>query len=827
MDRFLERLAALQGRRYGWFLIVGVLLGVASIPLMTRLELNSDWSALLPRETRSVRDLEQGRRRVGGLATLTVFVTSESADTAAMRRLAATLVPRLESLRGPQTKVRTVDWNVRAYAELVERHRQLYADLPDLITARDALRDRLEWERASANPMFIALDDPPPDPREVVRELVQKARAKQSRSTRDAEGFHVHRSGKLLAIYLRTDIAGGDAAATARLIARIDREVIALRPASFGRDLKVEYAGDLVVAREEHEAIAKELLIATVLTVVLCLLSIQLFFFRVRAIFLLGGSLLIPVVVTFAVAELAVDYLNAATAFLGSIVIGNGINPMIVWLARYFEERRNGLEPVAAVAATHRGVWSGTLTASAAAAVAYGSLVVTDFRGFRDFGIIGGAGMMICWLATALLLPAAVLLSERVRPISTERTKVRKNFYGVAISKLVFGAPRVVAAIALLLGIGGAALTARWVTGDPFEYDFRRLRSIREGSTRGSWLNARAKEIGLGGRAQNAMVLLVPAREDAAMVRAELERRRERAGREARYGRVRTIDDLLPKEQEAKLRVLAEIREHLLDARRFAREEDQRHIDEHLPAADLRPLQDADLPEDVARVFTERDGTRGRIVLVEPRRGATTWNGLNLVRMTEAIREVRLPDGSRPLLVGRGPIFADMLEVILVDGPKAVLVAFIATILLVLVTFRRMTERLLTLGGLLVGVLIMTGAMAALDMKLNFLNFVALPITFGIGVDYAVNVMRRYASEHAGGAGVPAAIRASLEETGGAVILCSLTTIFGYLSLYSSANLALNSFGQAMSIGEVACLAAAILMVPALQLMLGARAGSR
>ena len=31
-----------------------------------------------------------------------------------------------------------------------------------------------------------------------------------------------------------------------------------------------------------------------------------------------------------------------------------------------------------------------------------------------------------------------------------------------------------------------------------------------------------------------------------------------------------------------------------------------------------------------------------------------------------------------------------------------------------------------------------------LGVKLNFCNFIAFPITFGIGVDYAVNIMARY-----------------------------------------------------------------------------------
>ena len=51
-------------------------------------------------------------------------------------------------------------------------------------------------------------------------------------------------------------------------------------------------------------------------------------------------------------------------------------------------------------------------------------------------------------------------------------------------------------------------------------------------------------------------------------------------------------------------------------------------------------------------------------------------------------------------------------------------------------------------------------ARAARQFKLNFLNFIALPITFGIGVDYAVNIVQRYVRDarSAGGrCGAPAA----------------------------------------------------------------------
>ena len=67
------------------------------------------------------------------------------------------------------------------------------------------------------------------------------------------------------------------------------------------------------------------------------------------------------------------------------------------------------------------------------------------------------------------------------------------------------------------------------------------------------------------------------------------------------------------------------------------------------------------------------------------------------------------------------------------------------------------------IGGLLVGVLWMLALAMALGIKINFVNFIAFPITFGIGVDYAVNVMARYVGD--GGRDMVAALRG----TGGAV----------------------------------------------------------
>lgn len=811
-----ERLAELQHRSPARFLLVGLLLALGSLPLVAELGLDSAFTALLPEERPSVRDLEAVRSRLGGTSQLTICIQSKNVE--AMRRFAGDLVHRIEP-KLPEN-VRSVEWNVTAYEDFVTKHRALYADVADLEEIRDSLDERIEWEKANANPLFVSLDDEePPDPEEIIERMRKRAEERTGKRGKRG-GYFIHPVEDLLAIFLRTDIRGGDAEGTRALIAWLEEHVRGLVPERYAPDLRVEYAGSLLHEQEEHDAIARELTLATSLAVLGVLLVIVLFYRRFAPIPLMGIALAVPTLVTFAFAELAVDYLNSSTAFLGSIVVGNGINPNIIWLARYFEERRRGHGNDRALLETHAHTWLGTLTASCAAATAYGSLLVTDFRGFRDFGLIGGLGMLLCWLGAVLLLPAAVTLYDRVRPLRPPAD--RKGRYGVLFARLVITRPRAVLVASGLVALVSLAAAAYAVAQDPIEYDFRNLRSVREKSSRATILNGRVKEtVGSTGAGQ-AIVIVLDRESDVPTLKAELERKRDEQG--APYGKVRAVQDLLPRDQDAKRPIIGEVRKRLLEARAYANEKQQAHIDEHLPPETVTPLAVADLPAEVARPFTERDGTRGRLLFVEQKKSESLWDGRYLVRWAAALREVRLPDGSRPPLAGNAPVFADMIEVVWTDGPKSVLASFVATTALLSLGFRRLRERLLALTALLLGILWMGGTMALLGMRLNFLNFVAFPITFGNGVDYAVNVLRRFVAEQAADPeAVREAVRHAVEETGGAVTLCSLTTIIGYASLHVSSNKALNSFGTAMAMSELTCLAAAVLTMPALIVLSSAR----
>lgn len=818
------RLTRFQLARPGLIVALAFLLGALSIPFIAQLSLNGDFTALLPEHKASVQDLDQIRTRFGRQATLAIAVRAQTSTDA--RAFVRALAPKIEVLR--DLRVAAVDWNVRAFSGFVEKHRHFYAPLEDLEEVRDVLSDRLSYELGKANPLYVDLSDregPPPDPTDVLLRLERKAEDARSRMGRFPEGYFQHPERPLVVFFVRTTIQGGETAQVDALRAGIRAEIASLSPERFGEGgVEVFFGGEIMDIREEQAALERAVVWATVITVVLVLSAIYLFFMRVRSIPLLGLAVLPPVLMTFAVAEVAVDYLNASSAFLSSIVLGNGINPNIIWLARFFESRRSGRSLATSIADTHRATWAATLTASLAAGLAYASLVTTDFRGFRDFGIIGGTGMVLCWIAAYVLLPALVVLFERKWPmVSRGARDQRGGSYGRAFAGLVLRAPVPVIVASLVLAGLSIVEVYRAVRANPMEYDFRNLQSQRPPDSRTQWVNDRQGEIVDETTTGSAIAILVNTVEDVEHVRSQLLNYRTESSSRA-FGTIRTVWDLLPDQQEDKLEVLEELQEIMPKLARNASADDKKLIEENRLPDELALLAPEDLPEDIARYFAETDGTLGKIIFLEHHKSRNNWDGAYMVEWAEAARSVRLQDGGRPAVAGQPPVFADLLGAIWEDGPRAVGAAFVATALLLLLTFRRWGERVHTLGALLLGILWMASLMALAGIKLNFLNFVAFPITFGNGVDYGVNVMRRYVQEieRLGGDRLAAA-RLAIEGTGGAVVLCSLTTIVGYISLYTSSNRALNSFGASMAISEVTCVLAGVVTLPAVLVFLAQR----
>jgi uncharacterized membrane protein YdfJ with MMPL/SSD domain len=563
--------------------------------------------------------------------------------------------------------------------------------------------------------------------------------------------------------------------------------------------------------------------------VVAVLIAVILFYGWTRSVPALFLPLAVAAVWAFALASLppfGITALNSNTAFLGSIIIGNGINFGIIQLARYVEARRRGEGVEGALAIALWGTRKGTLSAALAAGVAYASLVAMHFRGFRQFGVIGGLGMALAWGTTFVLMPPLIAWLDRGRHAPRPRVQGRGLF--AALGRVVTARPRVFAAGATVVTLL-AIWQVRSFGRDQLEYDFSRLRR-RDTWAAGEGHWGKKMDVLLG-RYLTPTALLTDSPAEARAVAARLKAAAAVPPLAGMIASIRTWDDLVPPDEEAKAAEVGVIRRKLTpNVRAQIAPEDHAKLEKLIgkqgeagvPAAPAARIHAEEVPESLTRGLRERDGAAGRTVLVYPNPASTWWRGETITGFVKALREVAqapVETGGRPARVAGGhALSADIIASMERDGPLASLLAFVGVIATVLLVFRRGIATPFVIGSLAVGVLWLLAATMWLGIKINFINFIAFPITFGIGVDYAVNVMARYLRD--GGRDVAGAVRG----TGGAVGLCSLTTIVGYSSLLVAQNVGLFLFGLLAVFGEIACLTTAVVVLPAVLTLVRGRA---
>ena len=800
--------------------IIALLLAVPATArtVMLYANLRTSIEELLPRDAPSVRAIEELRARTPGLSYLGVLVeVGAPEDLPAAERLVDDLAARVAAY--PPELVRRARTGTAEERAFLERNAPLYIDLEDLRTIHARVLARRDHEVARA--MGTLMDDGEPPPSLDFSDLEKKYRSRVAAGDRFPDGRFSSKELGLTLLLIEAGSTPSGKSKPAALFARVQADLAALGgPGRYAPGLRVGFTGDVATNVEETSALMEDLSLSSVLVIVAVAAAIVLYYRWARSLLVILPPLLLAAVFSFAVASLppfGVTALNSNTAFLGSIIIGNGINFSLVLVARYVEARRAGESVEEALALGVAGARAGTFTAALAAGTAYASLVLTDFRGFRQFGTIGGIGMVICWITAFVLVPPLVRWLDRGPWPASRAAESRAGLMG-PLARLITARPGLIAAVALALTVAGAAKVATFSDAQ-IEYDLSRLRRAD------TWKNGE----GYWGPKMNALLgaYLTPIAviaDDPAQARAIAARLREDVNKpplDEMVSSIRTADEVLPADQPAKIAEIEAIRRAITPRMKSMIPADKRAaVDRLLGAGALTPITAADLPPTFAAGLRERDGTIGRTVLVSPRPGRANWVGPRITALTESLRRAAAeaaPGQPAARVAGGLPLSADIFASLRRDGPRATGAAFLGVAVVVLLVFRRRSLGLLVLGSLMVGVLWLAALAMTFGVRLNFSNFIAYPITFGVGVDYAVNVLSRY--EQDGRGDVTSAIR----STGGAVGLCSLTTIIGYSSLLVAQNRALFYFGLLAVLGEITCLVTAVVALPALLAWLRAR----
>lgn len=700
----------------------------------------------------------------------------ESDNLPKAKEFSAALVKQLEEL----TEVRYVNW--RQPKKYFDDRRLLYMDLADLRTIRSRIKKKINFEKQKANPLFIDLLDT--DYRLDFSDLEKKYEGKDI--FRD---YYVSKDGRELVLLVKPSGLASNLAFSRRLVAQARAAVDRVNPAAYDPSIKVEFTGRYQKQLDLNAQLRGDIRWTIFGSIVLASLLLMLHFRQGRPLLLISLPLLVSLALTFALAYLMIGYVNIISAFLISILMGVGLDYGIVFYSRYAEERLAGAEPPEAIKRTGLSTGRSVIIAGLTTAGVFFSLTAAEFKGFSQFGLIAGTGVLLNMLTFFTLFPALTLWLERLRPpryVPGITLKLKGRRTRLYIPVLLGAAALTFFSFSKLHKVG-------------FEYNFSKI----QGSNIPSFVLDEHVN-GIIGMSLTPDLALVNNLGEAAEVSKVLSEKEKAPDT--------TIDShaslltFIPEDQARKRAVLRDLRRILDDKALNSLKKSQKDkVEDTKRLLEAPEVRQDNLPAEILRMFT--GGGPRSAVFIFPK--IDLGDAALVKKSSDEIRDLKIP-GRTIHPCSESIIFSDILNMIVKDGEAIMLLALFATLLPITLAYRSAKAVFFIVTPLAAGALWIFGAMALLHMKFNFFNVVILPLVFGLGVDYAEYVYSRYLETG------PGSVPFVMLHTGPAVGMSALTTMLGFGTLLFAEHNGLKSIGQVAVLGIFCVFLAAMALLPAL-----------
>ncbi len=588
----------------------------------------------------------------------------------------------------------------------------------------------------------------------------------------------------------------------------------------------------------EHEELASVTAGAALAGLLALLMVSAVLYLALRSLALLAvtvTTLLVGLLGTAAFAAASIGHLNLISVAFAVLYIGLGVDFVIHWTLRFQELRGQGLAVKDALPATARGVGTSLVICAVTTAAGFYSFIPTPFEGVSELGLISGTGMFISLFVSVTLLPALLYV---VAPVAPARLPVR--WLGAELLTPLVSRPARVVAVALLLGLAALAL----LPGVRFDNNPLNLRDPDAESVR----SFKALLAGMREPPLSLALLADPGHSAAAA---------EQAAALPSVRAVRTLADLVPSEQEAKLFTLEDV-DVLLGpdfaeltpdpnaspaglkaalarlADRLAALPGASAGERELAAALATPPPHDDglylnalarrltagLPYELTRLAAGLGAepfTRQQL----PAALADRWraaDGRELVEIYPAdditdnraaasfLADVR---SQLPRATGLPVVHHEAGATVVESFKLAFIYALVMIAALLWALLQNIRDALLVLAPIVLGALITAALTVLAGIAFNFANIIALPLLLGVGVDNGVHMVHRARTE-------PVAGGALATSTSRAVLFSGLTTLASFGNLGFSPHPGMASMGQLLGIGMALTLAATLVLLPAL-----------
>jgi hypothetical protein len=795
VERGLGTLAVRHHRHPGSTLLFALALVGVALFFARTLSLNANLVDLLPRSFQSVRDIHEMERRFGGLGW--VVVVGEGAEPEALRRFAEDITPQLEALPG----VRFVE--ARRNSDFFQERALYFLSEEDLREVHRRLEARLRWEKLQANPLYVPLtEEDPPSLDFSDLEAKYGAGALQRAPPGDPR-FYLDPEAQRVVVLVKPEGGSADLAFSRRLLTAVRGVLEAQDVSKYGPGFRTALSGTYQKKLDQQAQITRDIAVASGVALALMLLYLVLHFRGPLAVGLVLAPVGTGLAWTYGLVGATYGQVNLLTGFLGAILGGLGIEHGIHLLGRYLSLRGQGESSEEAVRDAFAHTGGAALISALVAALTFLVLGTSEFRAFREFGVIAGVGMLVLVAAYVLVLPAVLGLVTRWgwRPRAAS-TAHQDSPLGHLLMRRRLG----VTVVSALLVAGLVACIPRV----RFNYDFG---ALEDQGLPSFVLDRKVNQ--LIGYSQSPVVVLTDSPDEERAVVAELRARKARLGPASSVDFIASLTELVPERQQEKRPLLREIGQLLEDVPEERLEPAQRARLETLRRQTrAEPFTREELPPGVRQQFQGVGGEQSGFVLVYPR--VSLSDGTAIRALAREVREVRLPGGERLSAAGEPMVLADILEMVTRESPRILGGATLAVLLAMWVTLGRLRLALLCLTPTVVSILALVGLMPLLGVRFNYLNILVLPVLIGTTVDAGVHLLTSL--------GRPGSNFVTVySETGRAICGGLLTSAVGFGALFLADHPGLNSVGALANLGFGVNLLVMLLAFPALLLVLSER----
>ena len=647
-----------------------------------------------------------------------------------------------------------------------------------------------------------------------------------------------------------------------------------------GRGIKAGLTGITTVGRDEMVTSGQGLAVSSILALIL-ILGLLVLVFRMFSVPLISGIPLITGIFwTLGLSGFIIHRLNIMTAMYIVALLGLGIDYAIHLLSGYIQERDSGVDFKTAVENSLIKSGSGIITGALTTAAAFFTLMIARTGLIKELGFVAGMGILSELVAMFLLIPPLLAYREH-RLIKKGKTANRifskvkiKSDAASGIGKLLVKAPLTIAIVMSLLIISFSLKAGDVEIQDNLlEMEAKGLESVhlndemikefgmapdglliissdlkevrdltdkidklssvksvdslagfyvsdKEYEERSSFLQLFITELNTTPPASvvNAESLL----EELYRLEMNLMEMGDMAymGNMNRLvntlGEITGIDEDGVKIKETSFDRLFTILEDNPDAGTSPAIEALQSVVFDKMNQKIRTMASTGkitldmLPANIRDSLISRDG-ESYLISISPTQNP--WEGTYRDIFTDQVESVT-DKGTGMILVG------DQMNLMAQqDGRRASIFALIAVFLILVADFKNIKLAFLTMIPLLSSFLTLFGIMALTGIKFDFVNIIVVPLLIGIGIDNAVHINHRYLREGKG------KMDLVIARTGTALLMTTLTTVFGFASFIPSIMRAMRSTGIVLSLAMAIAFLYSVLFHPAVLIIVTEKLG--